>query len=58
MVPWGIDKAAAYASRFGIARVQLEAALRAGDIPSTGVLPNGGWTIDPDALDAWCEAQL
>ena len=52
-----IERAAAYAARYGIPREALETALRAGALPSSGTMPRGGWTIDPGELEAWCSAQ-
>lgn len=50
-----IDRAAAYAyQRAQIPRVDLEEALRSGDLPA-GTLPNGGWVIDAEDLEAWVD---
>ncbi|MGP9587236.1 hypothetical protein ACT3TB_16425 [Micrococcaceae sp. AOP34-BR2-30] len=54
---FSIERAAAYAARYGIPRKSLEAALRAGELPSSGTLPGGGWVIDPGELEEWCSAQ-
>ena len=37
-----IERAAAYAARYGIPREALETALRAGELPSSGTMPRGG----------------
>lgn len=36
-----IERAAAYAARYGIPREALETALRAGELPSSGTMPRG-----------------
>ena len=52
------EKAVLYAARnYGVARVDLEEAVRSGDL-TAGVLPGGGWgPIHPEDLEAWLESQ-
>lgn len=54
---FNLDRAAAYAARFGISRATLEAALRAGEL-AAGHSPAVGWIIGADDLESWCAAQV
>lgn len=51
-----IERASAYAARYGIARARLEEALKASELPA-GILPRGGWVIAASDLEAWVDAE-
>lgn len=51
------NQAVRWAATYGVTRVDLEEALRSGDLEA-GALPQGGWgLIGPADLEAWLVSQ-
>lgn len=52
---FGIDRAALWVSRFGITRLELEEALRSGELRAG--TSAAGWVIDGQDLEEWAAAR-